>query len=71
MEVDNHETGLDPVFTSGSQPTIRYSSNSTMEDDLDASAETTALDTLISNRNFRKKQRFREKQKEKKRKSRL
>ena len=48
MEVDNHETGLDPVFTSGSQSTIRYSSNSTMEDNLDDSADTTSILNQLS-----------------------
>ena len=69
MEVDNHETGLDLVFTSASQSTIRYSSNSTMKDDLDDSAETTVLDTLITDTKLLKKQKRRAKKQEERKKA--
>ena len=69
MEIDNRETDLDPVFTSGSQSTIRYNSNSAMKEDLDDSAATTTPDALNTTRKYRQKQKQREKQKEQRKKA--
>jgi len=62
----------DPFSTSGSQSTIRYRSNSAMEEDVDDSADTTTTpDALPGSRDYRRKLKQREKQKEKRKIARL
>ena len=55
----------DSTTTSGTQSTIRYRSNSAMEEDVDDSAHTTTPNTLTTSRNYRRKLKQREKLKEK------
>jgi hypothetical protein len=70
------ETGLDPIYMSGS---IKYSLNSTIEEDLDGAADNTAMDTLTTipwddkkkKYNLKKKQKQQDRKKEKKRLERI
>ena len=54
------------IFCHGrsSQPTIRYRSNSAMEEDVDDSTDTTTPDALTTDSKLSRKQRRRAKQKE-------
>jgi len=61
----------DPFSTSGSQSTIRYRSNSAMEEVLDDSANTTTPDALTTDTKLRNKQKLRARQKEKRKIARL